>query len=99
MDTKNKSPERTCLGCRSRKPKESMIRVIRTPEGRVTVASRGKENGRGAYICPEEACIARAFKTGAFARALKTGVSGADLENLREEILGAVREGGADHEG
>ena len=42
-----KIPQRQCMGCRERKPKRELIRVVRTPEGAVSLDFGGKMNGRG----------------------------------------------------
>ena len=48
-----KIPQRQCMGCRERKAKRELIRVVRSPEGNVNLDFGGKMNGRGAYICPD----------------------------------------------
>ena len=69
-----KIPIRQCLGCRERKPKRELIRVVRAPEGGVSLDFKGKSPGRGAYICPEGACLKKAAKFRALERALGTPV-------------------------
>ena len=69
-----KIPMRQCLGCREMKPKRELIRVVRSPEGEVSLDSRGKKPGRGAYICPSEECLKRAIKSKALERALETQI-------------------------
>ena len=64
-----KIPMRQCLGCREMHPKKELIRIVRSPEGEVSLDSKGKASGRGAYICPKEACLKRAVKAKAIARA------------------------------
>ena len=65
-----KIPMRQCTGCREMKEKRSLIRVVRSPEGAITLDSRGKSPGRGAYLCPDPACLAKARKS----RALETAI-------------------------
>ena len=48
-----KIPQRQCMGCRERKNKRDMIRVVRQTDGTVSLDFSGKLNGRGAYICPD----------------------------------------------
>lgn len=67
-----KQPLRQCTGCREMKPKTELIRVVRSPEGVVSLDSRGKSPGRGAYLCPNAACFRRAQKSRALERALET---------------------------
>ena len=69
-----KIPMRLCLGCREMKPKRELIRVVRSPEGAITLDSRGKSPGRGAYLCPDPACLAKARKSRALERALETAI-------------------------
>lgn len=69
-----KIPIRQCLGCRENKPKKELIRVVRSPEGEIALDFRGKRNGRGAYICPDPACLKKAIKARALERALETQI-------------------------
>lgn len=69
-----KVPLRQCLGCREMKPKKGLIRVVRSPEGAVSVDLRGKASGRGAYVCHSADCLKRALKSKALARALETEI-------------------------
>ena len=69
-----KIPMRQCLGCRTQKPKKELIRVVRSPEGAISLDFRGKANGRGAYICPDPACLKKAIKAKALERALDTAI-------------------------
>lgn len=58
-----KVPERQCVGCRERKPKKELIRVVRLPdENGVEIDLTGKKSGRGAYICPKVDCLKKARK-------------------------------------
>lgn len=69
-----KIPMRQCLGCREMKQKRELIRVVRSPEGEISLDFRGKKPGRGAYICPNEDCLKRAVKSKALERALETPI-------------------------
>ena len=64
-----KIPIRQCLGCREHKPKKELIRVVRSPEGEISLDFRGKLPGRGAYVCPNSACLQKARKAKALERA------------------------------
>ena len=79
-----KIPIRQCLGCREHKPKKELIRVVRSPEGEISLDFRGKKPGRGAYLCPTPECLARARKSRAIERALSAPVS--------EEVYAALEE-------
>ena len=64
-----KIPRRQCLGCREMKPKRELIRVVRSPEGEISLDFRGKKPGRGAYVCPDPECLKRVRKSRALERA------------------------------
>ncbi len=81
-----KRPQRTCLGCRTAKNKEELIRVVRTPEGVVTIDLKGRMNGRGAYLCKDSSCLKKAVKSNALARSLKTEIPEETYKRLQEEI-------------
>ncbi|MFL5766311.1 MAG: YlxR family protein [Actinomycetota bacterium] len=78
--------ERTCVGCRSRAPKVSLIRIVRSPTGGVTVDPSGHAPGRGCYVHPEETCLSLSERRGAVPRALRTVVPREELANLRTMI-------------
>ena len=64
-----KIPMRQCLGCREMKPKKELIRVVKSPEGEISLDFKGKANGRGAYVCPRAECLKKAVKARALERA------------------------------
>ena len=64
-----KIPMRQCLGCRTMFPKRELIRVVRSPEGAVSLDFKGKLPGRGAYVCPDAECLKRAKRSKALERA------------------------------
>ena len=77
---------RQCLGCREMKPKRELIRVVRSPEGEISLDFKGKAPGRGAYICPAPACLKQAIKAKALERAFSTQIPEAVYEKLNEEM-------------
>ena len=81
-----KIPMRQCLGCREMKPKRELIRVVRSPEGEISLDFKGKAPGRGAYICPAPACLKQAIKAKALERAFSTQLPEAVYEKLNEEM-------------
>ncbi|MGN0275016.1 MAG: RNase P modulator RnpM [Chordicoccus sp.] len=85
-DSCRKKPQRTCLGCRTVRNKDELIRVVRTPDGQVKIDPDGRMNGRGAYICRNPECLARAVKSKALQRALKTEIPEETFLELTEEI-------------
>lgn len=88
-----KIPLRQCLGCREMKPKKKLIRVVRSPEGTVSVDLHGKASGRGAYVCPDAECLKRAVKSKALPRALDTEIPPEVYEELLRQM--EVRTDGA----
>ena len=80
-------PERTCLACRRRRPKPELLRIVRSPEGRVTVDPPGRAEGRGAYVCRDDAgCRKAATRRGPLSRALRLTLGPDDLARLAAEI-------------
>lgn len=79
-----KIPLRQCLGCREMKPKQTLIRVVKSPEGEVSLDFKGKKPGRGAYLCPDAQCLKRIRKAKSLERAFSTP--------LPEEVYVALEE-------
>ncbi|MBS5702458.1 MAG: YlxR family protein [Butyricicoccus pullicaecorum] len=69
-----KIPMRQCLGCRTMFPKRELIRVVRSPEGGLSLDFKGKAPGRGAYLCPNPDCLKKARKSRAIERAFSVSV-------------------------
>ena len=84
-----KIPQRQCMGCRERKEKRQMIRVVRTPEGAVNLDFSGKMNGRGAYICPDPDCLKKALRSKALDRSLEVTIPEEVIARLEKEMEGA----------
>lgn len=81
-----KIPMRQCVGCREMKPKKELIRVVRSPEGQVSLDFRGKLPGRGAYVCPNSACLAKAKKSKALERAFSAPLPEEVYQALEEQM-------------
>jgi len=81
-----KIPQRQCMGCRERKPKRDMIRVVRCTDGEVRLDFSGKLNGRGAYICPDRQCLMKAQKTRSLERSLEVPIPEEVYERLSGEM-------------
>ena len=81
-----KIPQRQCMGCRERKEKREMIRVVRSPEGEIGLDFRGKAPGRGAYICPKMDCLKRAIKAKSLERSLDTAIPEEIYARLEQEM-------------
>lgn len=68
-------PLRTCIACRETKAKRELVRLVRTPDGRLVVDESGKQNGRGAYLCRQRSCWERALKSNQLSKALKMDIT------------------------
>ena len=81
-----KIPQRQCMGCRERKNKRDIIRVVRSPEGAVSLDFGGKLNGRGAYLCPNPECLKRAIRSKALDRSLEVAIPEDVYARLEKEM-------------
>ena len=84
-----KIPQRQCMGCRERRAKREMIRVVRSPEGNVSLDFGGKMNGRGAYICPDPECLKKAIRSKALDRSLEVTIPEEVYARLNKEMEGS----------
>ena len=84
-----KIPMRQCVGCREMKPKKELIRVVKSPEGAISLDFRGKAPGRGAYLCPDPACLKRAVKSKALERGFETLIP----REIYDDLLAKMEEG------
>ena len=81
-----KIPMRQCVGCREMKEKKSLIRVVKSPEGAISLDFKGKQPGRGAYVCPDTECLKRARKSRALERAFSASLPPEVWEGLEEQM-------------
>ncbi len=86
MNKKGKTPLRQCVGCREMKNKKEMIRVLKTAEGNISLDATGRKNGRGAYICLSEDCLAKAIKNKGLERSFQMAIPGTVYEELKKEF-------------
>ena len=84
-----KIPMRQCTGCREMKSKRDMIRVVRSPQGEISLDFKGKSPGRGAYVCPNQDCLKKAIKSRGIERALDVKLP----EEIYAELMERMREG------
>ena len=89
MQTPKKIPLRQCLGCREMRPKKELIRVVRAPDGNISLDFRGKAPGRGAYLCPNRECLKRAIKGRALEKAFSAQIPEEVYARLNEEMESA----------
>jgi predicted RNA-binding protein YlxR (DUF448 family) len=87
-----KVPVRTCIGCQCKKPKKELIRIIRTPEGKIEIDNTGKKSGRGAYLCGNIECLDIALRKNYLNRSLKQNISLQTLDELRKIFLKNIGE-------
>ena len=81
-----KIPIRTCIGCNESKPKKELIRVVKSPEGEISIDFTGKKNGRGAYLCFNVNCLEKAIKTKKLSRTFETQIEDEIYDKLRAEM-------------
>ena len=81
-----KIPQRQCMGCRERKEKRQLIRVVRKTDGSVCVDFSGKVSGRGAYICPDKNCLNKALKSKSLERSLEVAIPEEVYGRLEKEM-------------
>jgi len=84
-----KIPMRQCVGCREMKPKKELIRVVKSPQGEISLDFRGKAPGRGAYLCPDGACLKRAIKS----KALERGFEMPIPQEIYDDLTVKMEEG------
>jgi len=82
-----KIPVRTCIGCKCKKPKKEMIRIIRTPDGQIEIDETGKKSGRGAYICGDLKCLDIVLRENSLKKSLKQDIPLKTLDDLRKAFL------------
>lgn len=81
-----KIPVRQCVACREHKEKQTLARIVRTPQGEILYDTKGKVSGRGSYICKDIGCLEKAIKTKAVSRALEMPISDEVYNSLRKAM-------------
>ena len=81
-----KIPQRQCMGCRERREKRQLIRVVRKTDGEVSLAFGGKMNGRGAYLCPNPECLKKAIRSKSLDRSLELTIPQDGYDRLAKEM-------------
>ena len=77
---------RQCMGCNEHKPKAELLRVVRSPDGAVSLDFTGKKSGRGAYICMEVKCLQRARKSRRLERVLECSIPDEVYDAMEQEL-------------
>ena len=83
---KKKTPTRQCLGCNEHFAKAELLRVVRAPDGTVSLDFGGKKSGRGAYICKNVACLRKAQRTKRLGRSLECEIPDEVYAALEAEL-------------
>jgi uncharacterized protein len=81
-----KLPLRMCVGCQEKKNKRDLVRVVRSPEGDISLDFTGKKPGRGAYICSQRVCLEAAIKKKRLEKSLQQSLSETVMQQLRESL-------------
>ncbi len=79
-------PVRMCTGCKNHLPKRELVRVVRSPEGEITLDTTGKKPGRGAYVCRQVDCLRKARKMKSFERVFACQIPQEVYDRLEEEM-------------
>lgn len=81
-----KIPMRTCVITREKLEKHELLRVVRTPEGKVIVDDTMKANGRGAYLKKDESVIEKAKNSKLLEKHLEVKVPDEIYDELLKRI-------------
>ena len=89
---KRKIPERQCLGCNRHAPKAELLRVVRDPDGKVSLDFKGRSPGRGAYICRSVDCLRKARKNRRISNSLKCEIPDEIWDGMEQELTAHVED-------
>lgn len=89
MQKERKIPMRMCTGCGEMKPKRELVRIVRSPDGEISVDLVGKKPGRGAYICRSTDCLKAARKARRLERTFSTQIDDSVWEVMEGELNNA----------
>ena len=81
-------PQRTCIGCNSKKDKKDFIRIVKDNQNNISIDKTGKANGRGAYICDNVECLEKAIKNKKIEKSFKMNIDEKVYEELRAVMSG-----------
>ena len=87
MARERKIPLRKCSGCGEMKPKAELVRVVRSPEGELSMDLTGRKAGRGAYVCRSLECLRTARKAKRLERSFECAIPAAIYDRLEEELM------------
>lgn len=86
MQKQKKVPQRKCIVCQTRDAKKGLIRVVKNKKNEIFLDPTGRANGRGAYVCANQECMAKAIKSKALNRAFRTDVDDQVYEHLLSQL-------------
>ncbi len=81
-----KLPQRTCIGCGTKKDKNDLIRIVKNKQGEISIDKTGKLSGRGAYICDNAECLEKAIKSKRLEKSFETKIDASVYEELKLKI-------------
>ena len=84
-----KIPMRMCLGCGEMKPKKELVRIVRAPEGDISIDLTGKKSGRGAYICKNAGCLEKARKARKLEKSFSCQIEQSVYDTMEAELESA----------
>lgn len=79
-------PLRKCMGCNEMKPKQALVRVVKSPAGEIALDLTGKMPGRGAYVCKSAACLAAARKARRLERTFSCQIPAPVYDQMEKEL-------------
>ena len=88
MPKAKKIPQRQCVGCREMKNKRELLRVVKSPEGQISLDFSGKKPGRGAYVCRDPECLRKARKSRALERGFEVQIPDGVYDAMEKELEG-----------
>ena len=88
-----KIPQRTCMGCNSKKDKNQLIRIVKNKENQIIIDKTGKQDGRGTYICNNIECLEKVMKNKRIEKEFEMKIKDEVYENLKNLINGGESNG------
>ena len=82
-----KQPQRTCMGCNTKKDKKELVRIVKNKEGQISIDKTGKMEGRGAYICNNIECLEKVIKNKRLEKSFEMQISKEIYDNLRGVMI------------
>ena len=86
MPKPKKIPQRQCVGCRTMRDKRDLLRIVKAPDGTISLDTTGKKYGRGAYVCHDPECLKKARKSRALERTFEVAIPDPVYDALEEQM-------------